>query len=88
MESPEAARLIYQRKLPTMTVTIQMVVPSWLSGDFSCTAPGQSQTVYKSLTADSTVDIDIRDVASFERKGFTKAGNTDGSVAPWSPGRT
>jgi hypothetical protein len=62
-----------------MTITVSMVVPSWASGDFACTAPGQSGSIYKSVAAGSTLAVDVRDVASFERKGWTKAGNTDGT---------
>lgn len=50
--------------------TIRLQVPVDRSGEFSCTAIGQSGTTYRDVVAGSVIDVDARDVPLFLQLGF------------------
>jgi hypothetical protein len=62
-----------------MAITIDMVAPSWASGNFHATAPQRSGTVYKDVVPSSTITVDVRDVSFFELRGFTTTGSASES---------
>lgn len=62
-----------------MPVTIEMSIPSWVSGEISCTAPGQSGATYYVASYSggpfsATITVDMRDVLAVQQLGFVTTG--------------
>jgi hypothetical protein len=51
----------------------EIQVPANKSGDFHCTAPGQSRTVYRNITPNTLIYVDSRDLQVFLMNGYISA---------------
>jgi hypothetical protein len=58
-----------------MTIQIDMVSPSWASGDHHATGWQRSGTIYTGVIAGSTISVDVRDVSFFQLQGFVTTGS-------------
>lgn len=56
--------------------TIKLQCPADRSGDFYCNAVGQSGTIYRSVAAGSTINVDPRDAPMLQSLGFLHAAVT------------
>jgi hypothetical protein len=50
--------------------TVNLKVPPDRSGEFHCSAPGQSKSVYRNVVPGSVIEVDPRDVQTFLANGF------------------
>lgn len=63
-----------------MSITTEMLVPPWVTGEISCTAPNQSGAVYfvpatAGAPFGSTITVDLRDVPALQLLGFITTGS-------------
>ena len=53
-----------------MSISIEVVAPSWASGEYHCATPQQSGAIYRNVVPGSTLVIDLRDWPAFQQWGF------------------